>query len=100
MCASRCCPEPVTSSTTIAISGRATQSCSTSSSPSTVDPGSSASVETLEQADGHGVAGVLVDRPPQVGLHRQLVGAVAERHEAALERVAVDRASHLHQPSG
>ena len=39
-------------------------------------------------------------RLPDLGLHRQLVGAVAQRHERALERLAVEGAAHLDQPAG
>ena len=42
-------------------------------------PGSAA--EPLLQEDGHRVAGLLADRPLDVGLHRELVGAVTHGHE-------------------
>src|SRR3989442_1300920 len=50
--------------------------------------------------DGHGVARLLRDGGAHVGLDGQLVGAVAEGHERAAERMAVDGAADLHQAAG
>jgi len=55
------------------------------------------SLDALGEVDGHGVAGGLVDGLAQRGAHRQLVPAVAEGHERALEGLVVDGAAHLHQ---
>ena len=50
--------------------------------------------------DGHPVPGLLTDRLPQIRLQRKLVPPVAQGHERALERVAIDGATNLHPPSG
>ena len=55
------------------------------------------SSDPLGQVDRDRVALALVDRVPQIGLDRQLVRAVAERHERAPERMAVDRPGDLDQ---
>src|ERR671912_2499297 len=52
-------------------------------------------VDPLLQQDGHGVTGLLADRPADLRLDGQLVRAVAQGHEGALERVAVDRPPDL-----
>src|SRR4029078_13634071 len=57
-------------------------------------------LEPLLQDDGDCAARALADRPGDNGLPGQLVGAVAERHEGAAERVAVDGAAHLDQAAG
>src|SRR4051812_30254355 len=46
--------------------------------------------QALVQLNLDVLAGLLADRGPQARADRQLVGAVAERHERAAERVAVD----------
>ena len=56
--------------------------------------------EALLQADGHGVAGLLADDLADLGLDRKLVGAIAQGHERALERVAVNGPPHLDQAPG
>jgi hypothetical protein len=57
-------------------------------------------LKALLEVDGHSLAGFFADRPAQVSLDGQLVGAVAERRERAAERVAVDTAPYLDQASG
>jgi hypothetical protein len=47
----------------------------------------------------HGVARLFADRFAQARLDRQPVRAVALRHQRAVERLAVDRAADLHEPS-
>ena len=49
--------------------------------------------------DGDGVARLLADRLARARLHRELVAAVAEGHERALERLVVDGAADLHEAS-
>src|SRR3954447_11948163 len=49
---------------------------------------------------GDDVARLLADRPADLRLDRQLVAAVAERHERAAEGDPVDRAAHLDEPAG
>ena len=56
--------------------------------------------EALIQADCDGVALFLGDLPADFGLDGELVGAVAEGHERAPERLAVDRSPHLHEAPG
>jgi hypothetical protein len=56
--------------------------------------------EALIELDRDRLAGFCADRATQVGFDRQLVGAIAECHERAAERVAVDPAANLHQPAG
>ena len=56
--------------------------------------------EPLFQADGHGVARLLRDRPAHLGLDRQLVGAVSRGHERAAEGMTVDGASDLDEAPG
>src|SRR4051794_36921604 len=60
----------------------------------------SSTVEPLLQAHDHVVTGLFGDGLAHIGLDRQLVGAVSERHERAAEGMAVDSAAHLHQPAG
>jgi hypothetical protein len=50
------------------------------------------------QANGHGVARFLHDRLPDIGLDRQLVGAVTHDHEGASERMTIDGSSDRNQP--
>src|SRR3954452_2366509 len=57
----------------------------------------SSAVETLFEDDGDAITFLLVDRPPQRRVDRQLVGAVAEGHERSLERATIDSSPHLHQ---
>ena len=70
------------------------------SGPCSGCPGGIAAVDPLLEADGHGVARLLADRPADVGLDGEHVGAVAQGHEGALEGVAVDRPPDLDQPPG
>src|SRR5207248_11294140 len=56
--------------------------------------------EPLLQADGHRVTDLLRDGHSQLGLDGQLVRAVAQGHEGALEGLAVDGAADLHQAAG
>src|ERR1700729_2079107 len=56
--------------------------------------------EALEQADGHGIAGLLPGELADLGLDRELVGAVAELHERAAEGMAIDCPAHLDQTAG
>ena len=51
-------------------------------------------------ADDDGVPGLLADGLADLGLHRQLVRAVAHRHERAPERMAVDRPADLDEAAG
>lgn len=60
-------------------------------------PAGSALIQPLCQLDGDGVARLLADGIEQVGLDRQLVGAVAESHEGTLEGYAIGGRPHLHQ---
>ena len=53
--------------------------------------------EPFGQADRHGFTGVFSDLLAQGGLHRQLVGAIPERHERALKGVTVDGSAHFHE---
>ena len=57
-------------------------------------------MEPLGDVDGDGVAGLFADGSLQVGCDWEFVGAVAERHERAFERLVVDRASDLDQSAG
>ena len=49
-------------------------------------------LDALLQVDRDGLTGLLADRLADVGLHRELVAAVAHRHERAAERLLVDGA--------
>ena len=73
-------------------SGRAVRPVAVGSRLGPADP--------FQQADGHGVAHLLADGLADVRLDRELVGAVAEGHERAAERVAVDGPAHLDQAAG
>jgi catechol 2,3-dioxygenase-like lactoylglutathione lyase family enzyme len=64
--------------------------------PSTPDR---SAADPLGEVDRDGVARLLAQRLAELGGERQLVGAVAERHERATERLAVDGAGDLHQAS-
>src|SRR6266536_5608524 len=48
----------------------------------------------------HGIARFLTDRLAHVGLHGQLLHAIAHGHEGAPKRVAIDLAADVDQPSG
>src|SRR3954451_4417382 len=56
--------------------------------------------EALGQVYDDRVAGALADLLAQLRLHRELVRPVAECHEGALERVAVDAPTHLDETAG
>ena len=53
------------------------------------------SFEPFGELHGHCVAGVLGDRPTELGFDGELVGAVAEGHERTAERDSVDQAGDL-----
>ncbi|GFJ88821.1 hypothetical protein Prum_024630 [Phytohabitans rumicis] len=55
-------------------------------------------LEAFLEVDGYLVAFLLADRLADVRLDRQLVRAVAQRHERAPERVTVDRPRILTSP--
>src|SRR5258705_14021132 len=55
------------------------------------------SIDARQEHDFDAVAGFLTEHAAYVSLDRQLVVAVAKRHERALEIVSVDGAAHLHE---
>src|SRR5206468_37130 len=58
------------------------------------------SADALVDPDADRVARLLADRPAQLGPDGQPVRAVALRHQRAVERLTVDRAADLHEPTG
>src|SRR5205814_71930 len=56
--------------------------------------------DALVEVDADGVASLLSDRGAHAGGDGELVGAVAEGHERAAERVAVDAAPDADQATG
>ncbi len=76
---------PVASTTALTSTGRSTGAVTTSSGPR--------ALRALEQLDVDLIARPLVQHAAQLGRDRELVRAVAECHERALERALDDRIS-------
>ena len=57
-------------------------------------------VESSFQPNGDSVSRLLGDRLAHVGLDRQLMSAISQRHEGTAERMAIDRAANLHKAAG
>src|ERR1700722_7279683 len=64
------------------------------------EPSLGLTLQSLLQTDDHRIASLLSDRLANLGLDGQLVGAVTERHERALESMAVHRRTDLHETPG